>query len=125
MSTLIIVDDEAGIRQGYKDYFEDRSWTVIEAESGEEALELLSEKLADIAIVDIRMNGMDGISFIKEAQLYFPYLKYVISTGSSGYEFPEDLFKSEMVSKNVIMKPISDMKVIEIEIENLLGKTNG
>lgn len=120
---LLVIDDEPGIRQGYTDFFEDRLWTVIEADSGEKALDLLTNKSADVAIVDIRMTGMDGVTFIRKAQKSHPELRFVISTGSSGYEMSDDIFSSGKVSKTIIKKPIIDMKIMEDEILNLLGWT--
>ena len=65
--SILIVDDEETIRQSLIDYFEDRLWRVIEAESGEAALKMLDSESPPGAIVDIRLGGMFGDTFIREA----------------------------------------------------------
>ena len=67
LKTVLIVDDEAIIRQSFIDYFEDHFWRSFQAESGELALELLEEESPDGVVVDIRLKGMDGDVFIREA----------------------------------------------------------
>jgi DNA-binding response OmpR family regulator len=47
--------------------FEDCGWQVFTAESGESALELLQNQSCPTAVVDIRMGGMDGETFIRKA----------------------------------------------------------
>lgn len=120
--TLLVVDDEIGIRQGYIDFFEDRLWTVLEAESGEKAIEILSIYNPVIAIVDIRMSNMDGFQFIRKAREINPDLYYIISTGSTVDDIPDDIMGFNEVSKNIIKKPIIDMKIMESEITNILRK---
>ena len=41
MKTLLVLDDEHIVRQSFVDYFEDRSWHVVQAETAEQALTML------------------------------------------------------------------------------------
>ena len=41
MKTILILDDEQAVRESFSDYFEDRQWHTILAESGEQALKLI------------------------------------------------------------------------------------
>lgn len=56
---LLIVDDEPGIVQLIKDYFELQEYEVITATNGVEALEVLTEH-PDIILLDVNMPGLDG-----------------------------------------------------------------
>lgn len=56
--SIIIIGDEKNIVLSFADYFEDRDWAVVIAESGEAALKELKNSPCDAAIVDIRMTGM-------------------------------------------------------------------
>jgi len=57
---LLIVDDESEIRATFGEFFEKRGFDVELASDGEEGLGKLREGEFDVAIVDIRMPGMDG-----------------------------------------------------------------
>ena len=59
---VVIAEDEAIIRLDLKEILESEGYDVVgEAARGDEALELVSEKRPDLAILDIKMPGMDGI----------------------------------------------------------------
>ncbi|MBF0622319.1 MAG: sigma-54-dependent Fis family transcriptional regulator [Magnetococcales bacterium] len=59
--TILIVDDEDSIRISLRGILEDESYEVLEASSGEEALEILKHKAVSTILLDIWMEGMDGI----------------------------------------------------------------
>lgn len=58
---LLIVDDDDEIRKVTGIYLENEGYEVLKAESGEQALKLISENSIDLVILDIMMPGMDGI----------------------------------------------------------------
>lgn len=117
---LLIVDDEFYIRQSFIDYFEDQEWQVFSAESGESALDLLQSQPCPAAIVDIRMVGMDGETFIRKAYEKYPKMIFLICTGSPEYEASEDLRQLPCVANRVFSKPISDIGKLEKVISDLL-----
>lgn len=114
--SVLIVDDEASIRQSFTDYFEDRLWRTSWAESGEQALEILEKESPDATIVDIRLGGMDGDTFIREACRNNFKMVFVICTGSPEYIIPADLQKMNGVSHHLFRKPVTDMDEIEKEL---------
>ncbi|MEO5372356.1 MAG: sigma-54 dependent transcriptional regulator [Magnetococcus sp. DMHC-1] len=59
--TILIVDDEESIRTSLRGILEDEEYRVLEAASGEEALRLLARQLVDAILLDIWMDGIDGI----------------------------------------------------------------
>jgi len=118
--TILIVDDEASVRQSFYDYFEDRLWRPLEAKSGEQALKILEKELPHGVIVDIRMGGMDGNTFIREAVLKKPKTAFVICTGSPEYDIPADLVKLPGVSNHIFKKPVTDMIKLEEDLLRLI-----
>ncbi|OIQ49312.1 Transcriptional regulatory protein ZraR [Pseudodesulfovibrio hydrargyri] len=87
----LIVDDEPGHRMMVRAVLEDDGWTVLEAESGERALTVLAEEAEsdtypDVAMVDMKMPGMDGMQLLKELQVRRPSMPVVLLTafGSVG-----------------------------------------
>ncbi len=117
--TILIVDDEEYIRQSFSDFFEDREWQVLTADNGEAALELLKTETCAIAIVDIRMGGMDGESFIRKASKKNPGMMFVVCTGSPEYGISEDLILLPCVIDKVFGKPVIDMNELEKTIKAL------
>ena len=63
---ILVVDDEREIRRCLELSLEEKGYTVLPAESGEKALELLRKSPADVAIVDLLLPGMDGITLTKK-----------------------------------------------------------
>ena len=120
IKTVLIVDDETFIRQSFVDYFEDHLWETIEATSGEHALELLGTESFDGAVVDVRMEGMDGNEFIRKAAEKKPDMAFVICTGSPEYDVPQDLRKLSCVSNHLFKKPVTDMAALETKLLHII-----
>ena len=57
---ILVIDDEEGMREGMKRVLERRGFSVRTARDGETALRLLEEAPADVALVDLKMPGIDG-----------------------------------------------------------------
>jgi two-component system phosphate regulon sensor histidine kinase PhoR len=58
--TVLVIDDEEGMREGIKRILAKRGFQVELAKNGEEAVELLDRNRYDIAFVDLKMPGIDG-----------------------------------------------------------------
>lgn len=71
MRTILIVDDDAHIRELLHFYLEREGYVTISARDGEEALELLETETIHLAIVDIMMPRMDGYQLCKEIREYY------------------------------------------------------
>lgn len=65
MNTILLVDDNATMRQILKLYMLGRLYTFLEAETAEAALELLQRERVDLLIVDIHLGNVDGPSFVR------------------------------------------------------------
>ena len=57
---VLVVDDEKLIRDVIKEYLVNEDYTVVEAENGEEAVEICNKEDIDIIVLDIMMPKMDG-----------------------------------------------------------------
>jgi len=83
--TILVVDDENGIRWALKHKLAKGGHQVITAQTGEEGLKLLDAN-PDVALVDVKMPGMDGYSFIREARRIRPSLSCIAMTGCGTIE---------------------------------------
>lgn len=80
---LLIVDDEEAYRNLLGERFDMIGCTVKTAATGEEALEKMKAESFDVAILDIRMPGMDGIELFKKSREYQPLTETVFLTGQA------------------------------------------
>ncbi|NDJ78831.1 MAG: response regulator transcription factor [Chloroflexi bacterium] len=64
-STILIVDDEATIREVVRKYLELEGYRVIEADTGPLALQLLREEKPDLVVLDIMLPGLDGFTITR------------------------------------------------------------
>jgi len=117
--SVLVIDDEELIRFNLVSYLEDEAFEVIEAGSAEEALQILKESTPDVSIVDQRLPGMDGNSFILQASQINPSMRFVIHTGSLEYEIPNRLRNIGINEQHVIHKPLYDMQLLVERISQL------
>jgi two-component system response regulator AtoC len=77
---VLIVDDEAIIRDALSDWLKDIGYQVFTAENGHEALEVIERERPGIMIADLVMPGMDGIELMKRARAQRPNIEVIIIT---------------------------------------------
>ena len=75
---VLIVEDDAGLREALVDTLLLGGYQVIEADSGEQAMIKLSEQPVDIVVSDIQMGGMSGLSLLKNIKNKFNTVRLVI-----------------------------------------------
>lgn len=119
---LLILDDEDSIRQSVAAYMEDEGYIVFQAESGEQALEFVKSHPIDEAVVDIRLPGMDGNTFMIEARKILPDIKFVVHTGSADYMLPDAVKALGLTRAQVIIKPAGDLRVLQRKLDEQYQK---
>ncbi len=77
---ILVIDDEAIIRESLRDWLGDVGHQVLTAENGYQALEIIEREKPGIAIVDLVMPGMDGIELLKRAKEISPTIEVIIIT---------------------------------------------
>ncbi len=120
---IILVDDEAEIRQGMikKINWEELGFLVVgEAENGIEALDIIDKTSPDIVITDIRMPFMDGIKLSENIKYRFPTTKVVIISGFDEFEYAQTAIGLGVL--RYILKPINAIEMSELlrEIKQIL-----
>ncbi len=63
--TLLIVDDEANIRLFLEDILSQDGYDIVTAENGEVAIEQIAQRHFDLALIDLKLPGIDGIQLLK------------------------------------------------------------
>jgi DNA-binding NtrC family response regulator len=78
---LLLVEDEAALRQAVAEQLNDRGYRVQQADSGEAALAHLAEFAFDIIVTDLRLPGIDGSAVIEAAVARYPHIIAIVVTG--------------------------------------------
>ncbi len=83
---IIVLDDEESIRSGCKKALEGEGLEVDVAADGVQGWEMLNRKEYDLALVDLRMPGLDGISVLERMQDAMPDVVTIVITGYASFE---------------------------------------
>ncbi len=78
---VLVVDDEAVVRNGIRRALKSRGTETVPAADGEEALSLLDHQHFDLVLLDIRMPDMDGMTVLREIQSRHPGTPVIMITG--------------------------------------------
>src|SRR5437667_154103 len=78
---LLIVEDEAPLRQAIAEQLSDHGYRVQQAESGEVALTRLADLAFDFIITDLRLPGVDGSALVEAAVARYPHIIAIVVTG--------------------------------------------
>ncbi len=107
---ILILDDDVRIRFNMRLFLEDEGFLCLEAENAEKALEIIEHETVHIAIVDLRLPGMNGEMFIETSYRIHPHLKFIIHTGSLNYTIPDALLMTGLKEDDIFFKPVDDME---------------
>lgn len=83
---VLIVDDEEDIRSSLSGLLEDEGYKTATASSGEECLDIVSQKLPDLVLLDIWMDGMDGLETLSRLKRRAPDLPVIMISGHGTIE---------------------------------------
>jgi two-component system cell cycle sensor histidine kinase/response regulator CckA len=95
--TILLVEDEEGLRSLNARGLRSRGYSVIEASNGIEAMEALDEKegAVDLVVSDVVMPEMDGPTLLKEMRARNPNLKIIFVSGYAEEAFEKSLPENE------------------------------
>jgi two-component system, response regulator FlrC len=79
-SKILVVEDDAGLREALVDTLHLAGYQCIEADSGETALLLLKNQSVDLVVSDVQMGGMSGLSLLKSIKSAYPKMPMLIMT---------------------------------------------
>ena len=118
MKPILIVEDEAIMRESLRDWLTDGGYQVETAEEGEKALKAIAEQDFGVVILDLRLPGKDGLEVLREAKTQSPQLKGIIITAYPSVQTAVEAMKEGAV--DYLTKPF-DLN----DLEKLIRKTLG
>jgi DNA-binding response OmpR family regulator len=114
---LLLMDDEDSLRILVRDELESGGFEVVEANSGEMALEVLQGAHFDLAILDIRMPGIDGLEVLKRIRKENQSTKVIMLTGVDELKIARDSLA--LGANDFLTKPY-DFKTLNSCIQRVL-----
>lgn len=121
--TVLVLDDEELLRESLALYLETHGFTVLQAGSAEQALELLPEHPCRAAVVDIRLPELTGLDFIARAHAAWPGMRFVVYTGSPGVRLGPELEAAGLGPDDIIAKPAADLVILAAALRRTLGES--
>jgi len=86
---ILIVEDEAVVRESVRDWLIDDGYDVDVAENGDEALEKIKKEEFGVIVLDLKLPGIDGLQVFEQAKEFKPETKGVIITAYPSKETQE------------------------------------
>ncbi|RJQ45399.1 MAG: sigma-54-dependent Fis family transcriptional regulator [Nitrospiraceae bacterium] len=105
IKTILVVDDDAQLRHALKEAISRMGYAVIPAEDPYDALRKLDEVPVSMIVTDMKMPGMDGVAFIREARKKVGSLPILVITGYATIENAVNAMKEGACE--YLMKPFS------------------
>lgn len=120
MTTVLVVDDDAMVRESTQTFLETQGFDVLSACDGQDALNKAENNRADIALVDIFMPNLDGFQTIKSICADIPVI--AMSGVSSDQVEPLNIAK-ELGAKLTLSKPFLPKDLLDA-IDAILNDTS-
>ena len=111
---ILIIDDESDVRDVLKFHLSENNYQIIEAENGQEGMDLLKsgDNLSNVGVIicDIRMPKVNGIECIQYIRQEAPGIPIVVVTG-----FPDTQMAVNLLNEGVkeyLVKPVEKEKLV-------------
>lgn len=112
---ILVVDDEAEVRNTIKLQLKGTGLEVVEAEDGKKGIEKLDSENAitvDAILCDVRMPNINGVEAIAYFRREYPSIPVIVLTGYPDVKLAVDFMKEGVVE--YLVKPVEKEKLVEV-----------
>lgn len=109
---VLVVDDDAEMRELVFDVLKDRGHQITTAGSGQEALKLLAEQDVAVVLTDLRMKGMQGTELLQEVKRLYPDIGVILMTAFGSVETAVEAMKQG--ASDYLIKPVKSEEMIRV-----------
>jgi len=117
MAVLLIVDDEPGIVEEVKAFFEEEGYRVYTADSGEDGIKLVQKLKPDLLMVDIKLPDVSGLRVLEAAKGSSAKTKTIVITG---YVDQTLIDQAEKLGRDAFLQKPFNLEVLKGEVDRLL-----
>jgi len=114
---ILVVDDEAAMRESLKDWLMEDGYEVDLASSGKDAITKAGEKNFDVILLDLKMPGMDGLETMRGLKKVNPQAEILMMTAYAAVDTAVQAMKEGAF--DYLVKPF-DPEEIEIQIKKIV-----
>ncbi len=118
MIRILVIDDEAHVRRLYEDLLTREGFEVISTACPEKALDIVRKQKLDIVVLDIELDGDNGLKLIEKYKAECPDLPIILN---SAYSIYMSDFKTWMAEAYIVKS--SDIQPLVDKIRELIGQT--
>ncbi len=115
---VLVIDDDAIVRDSIVAYLEDSGFNVYEADNGATGIDLFKEVRPDIVLCDLRMPKMDGLSTLRKINEISPVTPFIVVSGAGVMADVVEALR--LGACDYLIKPILDLEVLEHSINRNL-----
>lgn len=118
---VLVVDDDADMRELVHDMLKDRGHQVMTAGSGSDALRLLGEQDFAVVLTDLRMKGMQGLELLTEIRRANPDIGVILMTAFGSVETAVEAMKHG--ASDYLTKPVKKDEMVRV-VERVVRETS-
>jgi len=121
--SILIIDDDPGIRLGYREALRAAGFEVESAEDGREGLKATMKRDFDLILLDIFMPNMNGLDCIRALKMSRPEVPVIIITANEESDVAQEALKCG--ARDLIPKPIPNDVLVQAVREALALPAEG
>lgn len=115
---LLIIDDEAMVRDSMEAYLEDSGYSVVAVDSGQAGLKVLETQEIDLILCDLRMPLLDGLQVLQKVKQRPDNIPVIVVSGAG---VMDDVVQAlRLGASDYLVKPIIDMVMLEHSVQRNL-----
>lgn len=118
MAVLVIVDDEPGIVEEVKCFFEEEGHKVFASDTGEEGIQLIRDHKPDLLLVDMKLPDISGLRVLSASKEISPKTKTIVITG---YVDQSIIDEAEKLGRDSFLQKPFDLETLKNEVDRVLG----
>ena len=111
-TTVLILDDEPIVCKRLKPALEKSGYEVESFTRSREAMHRLTERQFDVAITDLKMDGLDGMAFLTEVKKRYPETEVIVITGFATMETAKESYQKGVF--DFVAKPFKLGEILEV-----------
>jgi DNA-binding NtrC family response regulator len=117
---ILVVDDEASLRSVLAKLLSEEGHEVVEASSGEEALEYIKKEYFHLVITDLKMSGMSGSDLMKVVRKLNPDIQFIIITSYASLNTA--ITAVRLGAYDYLTRPFDDVEIVSTVVNRAVEK---
>ena len=117
---ILVIDDEASVRQSLRYQLEDLNYQVLTAEDGLQGIQMADRERPQLVLTDLRMPRKDGLEVLRYCREELPDTPVMVVSGAGLLGDAVEALR--LGAYDYIIKPVNDPLLLERAVENALEK---